>query len=188
LVSVGTIQLLFVWGGILNIMSVGAANKNKAVRLCAALILCVVSTLVLCVVLCVCIWAHVNFHGGINGLVTVLPAANAAQQGLDVTIGLGQSFAATDLQDLATSLAEQNYADEIAANADYLLNNPSLIEAAKTTILGKYTLHGSIYIYNLSAIIDWKPFIYGAGILSIIGFVVGTVMLVFNLSNKSQRN
>jgi len=136
------------------------------------------------ILLSVCTW---GVPGGINGLVTVLPAANAAQQGLDVTIGLGQSFAATDLQDLATSLAEQNYADEIAANADYLLNNPSLIEAAKTTILGKYTLHGSIYTYNLSAIIDWGTFINACISFLVIAITLFSILRFAQWSAKKRQ-
>ena len=97
--------------------------------------------------------------GGIKGLVTVLPAANDLQKGMNETIGLGQKFNASDLQALGTKLAEQNYAAQIANDANYLLNNPNLIESAKSTILSKYTLHGAVYTYNLSAVIDWGSFI-----------------------------
>ena len=105
--------------------------------------------------------------GGIKGLVTVLPAANDLQKGMNEAIGLGQSFQASQLQELGTKLAEQNYAAQIANNANYLLENPNLIEAAKSTILSKYTLHGGIYTYNLSATIDWGSFIN-----AIISFII----------------
>ena len=105
--------------------------------------------------------------GGIKGLVTVLPAANDLQKGMNETIGLGQSFQASQLQELGTKLAEQNYAAQIANNANYLLENPNLIESAKSTILSKYTLHGGIYTYNLSATIDWGTFIN-----AIISFII----------------
>lgn len=105
--------------------------------------------------------------GGIKGLVTVLPAANDLQKGMNEAIGLGQSFQAGQLQELGTKLAEQNYAAQIANNANYLLENPNLIEAAKSTILSKYTLHGGIYTYNLSSTIDWGSFIN-----AIISFII----------------
>ena len=97
--------------------------------------------------------------GGIKGLVTVLPAANDLQKGMNEAIGLGQSFQASDLHALGIKLAEANYADQIAGNANYLLENPQLIESAKSTILSKYTLHGAKYTFNLSAVIDWGSFI-----------------------------
>ena len=97
--------------------------------------------------------------GGIKGLVTVLPAANDIQKGMNESIGLGQSFQASDLQALGTKLAEVNYAAQIERNADYLYENPQVIEAAKSTILSKYTLHGAKYTYNLSSVIDWGSFI-----------------------------
>ncbi|MCQ2799125.1 MAG: MscL family protein [Bacilli bacterium] len=102
--------------------------------------------------------------GGLKGLVTVLPALTDAQKGMD---GIGQKFDASTLQTHATTLAKANYAEQIANDANYLLNNPNLIESAKSTILGKYTLHGTTYTYNLSAVIDW-----GAFINAVISFVI----------------
>ena len=99
--------------------------------------------------------------GGIKGLVTVLPAANDLQKGLNEGLGLGQKFAASDLHELGKKLAESQH------GADVVAANPNLIESAKTTILGKYTLHGATYTYNLSAVIDW-----GAFINAIISFIV----------------
>ena len=105
------------------------------------------------ILLSLCTWA---VPGGLKGLVTVLPALNDAQKGID---GIGQKFAAADLQTLAVKVAEGNYADQIAANPNYLNENPNLIESAKTFLTSKYTLHGSTYTYNLSAVIDWGTFI-----------------------------
>lgn len=105
------------------------------------------------ILLSLCTWA---VPGGLKGLVTVLPALNDAQKGID---GIGQKFAAADLQTLAVTVAEGNYADQIAANPNYLNENPNLIESAKTFLTSKYTLHGSTYTYNLSAVIDWGTFI-----------------------------
>ena len=49
------------------------------------------------ILLSICTWA---VPGGIKGLVTVLPAVNAAQAGLapDAAVGLGQQLAAPPLQ------------------------------------------------------------------------------------------
>ena len=97
--------------------------------------------------------------GGLKGLVTVLPAVNAAQAGMDPSVGLDQSFAVSELQNLAKAEATKVYADQIAADAKYLDKNPTLIEAMKTTILSKYNLHGTVYTYSMSAVIDWGTFI-----------------------------
>ena len=101
------------------------------------------------ILLSVCTW---GVPGGLKGLVTVLPAANDVQRGMNASIGLGQQFAAGDLHKLGTKLAEANYATQIADNANYLVENPNLIEASKSTILSKYTLHGTTYTYNMSAV------------------------------------
>ena len=130
------------------------------------------------ILMSVCTWW---VPGGIKGLVTVLPAANAAQKGLNEAIGLGQKFQASELQALGTKLAEANYAAQIANDPNYLLNNPNLIEAAKTTILSKYTLHGATYTYNLSAVIDWGTFINA--IISFILIAI-TLFIIIKVANR----
>ncbi len=130
------------------------------------------------ILMSVCTWW---VPGGIKGLITVLPAANAAQKGLNEAIGLGQKFNAADLQALGTELAKVNYADQIANNANYLLENPNLIESAKSTILSKYTLHGTVYTYNLSAVIDWGTFINA--IISFILIAI-TLFIIVKVANK----
>jgi large-conductance mechanosensitive channel len=110
------------------------------------------------ILLSVCTWM---VPGGLNGLVTVLPAVNPAQSGLNPAIGLDQQIAVDELQTLAESFALQNYtAEEIASNTN-------LIESAKSTILSKYTQYGTTYVYNQSAIIDW-----GSIINAIISFII----------------
>ncbi len=110
------------------------------------------------ILLSVCTW---GVPGGLKGLVTVLPALNDAQKGMDVVNGLGQKFDASQLQDLATAEANVLYTEATVAD------NPNLIESVKTTILSKYTLHGSQYTYNMSAVIDW-----GTCINAIISFLI----------------
>ena len=120
------------------------------------------------ILLSVCTW---GVPGGIKGLVTVLPAVNKAQEGLD---GIGQSFQASQLQSLATNMAKNIY------GSDVVEATPTLIENVKTTILGKYTLHGTTYTYNLSAVIDWGTFINAIISFLIIALTLFTIVKVFN--------
>ncbi len=127
------------------------------------------------ILLSVCTW---GVPGGIKGLVTVLPAVNDAQKGLD---GIGrQTFQAAELQEIATKLAEKTYGEAAVAAT------PTLIENVKTTILGKYTLHGTTYTYNLSAVIDWGTFINAIISFLIIAITLFTIVKVFN-SLKAKR-
>mgnify|MGYP002515369399 CR=1 FL=1 len=117
------------------------------------------------ILLSVCTWA---VPGGLKGLVTVLPAVNETQAGMDVANGLGQQFAAGSLHTLAEAEAYELYGETVVTQ------NPNLIESVKTTILSKYTLHGTTYFYNGSAIIDW-----GAFINAIIAFlIIGTTLFI----------
>ena len=119
--------------------------------------------------------------GGVKGLVTVLPAATDVQKGMDPALviengsALGQKFASADLQALATAEAEKLYTPAVVAA------NPNLIESVKSTILGKYTLHGKLYTYNLSAVLDW-----GAFITAIISFLIiaVTLFIIIKAANK----
>ena len=115
--------------------------------------------------------------GGLKGLVTVLPAfpGSAAQAGMDPSlsvkvgenvVSLGQKFDMAYLQDLAKALAEKTY------GADVVAENPNLIESVKATIVGKYTLHGTLYTYNMSAVIDW-----GALLTAFISFLIIALVL-----------
>lgn len=116
--------------------------------------------------------------GGLKGLVTVLPPfpGSVAQAGMDpnltVTLAdgkvikLGQSFNMSNLHDLAKALAIKTY-DAATVEA-----NPNLIESVKATILSKYTLHGTLYTYNMSAVIDW-----GAIITAVISFIIIALVL-----------
>ena len=104
--------------------------------------------------------------GGLKGLVTVLPALNAAQEGLNPAVGLGGEFAKADLHSLGTALANATYGEATVAA------NPNLIESCKATITSNYTLHGTTFTYNMRAIIDW-----GTLINAFISFVIIAVVL-----------
>ena len=144
------------------------------------------------ILMSICTW---RLPGGIKGLVTILPAANDVQSGLDpnvrvfgeggkVVASLGQEFQSGQLQALAKELAYKNYAEQIELNPDYITQNPNLIESTKTTILGKYTLHGTKYVYNLSAIIDW-----GTLINAVISFLIiaVTLFVIIKAANKMNK-
>ena len=129
------------------------------------------------ILLSVCLW---GVPGGLKGLVTVLPAANNVQKGMNASIGLGQKFAAGELQMLAERLAAANYPnlDPAADTAAWT----TAVEGAKGTILGKYTLHGTTYTYNMSAVIDW-----GAFINAILSFLIIALVLfiIVRTANKA---
>ncbi len=127
------------------------------------------------ILMSVCTW---RVPGGIKGLVTVLPAANEAQRGMDAANGLGQSFQASELQALATTLANNTYGVE---NVEANLN---LIESAKTTILGKYNLHGTTYVYKLSSTIDWGTFINAVISFFIVAITLFVIIKVFAKMQK----
>lgn len=123
------------------------------------------------ILLSVCTWA---VPGGLKGLVTVLPALNDAQKGMDATRGLGQFFDVSALQDLAK-------AEAIATYGEATINEtPTLIENVKATILSKYTLHGTTYTYNMSAVIDWGTLINAFISFIIIALVLFTIVKVAN--------
>ena len=104
--------------------------------------------------------------GGLKGLVTVLPALNDAQKGFRPDLGIGQSFAKGELQEMATKLAVDTYGQ------DKVNELPTLIENAKTTLTGQYELHGMTYTYKMSAVIDWGSFIN-----AVIAFIIIAITL-----------
>ena len=107
------------------------------------------------ILLSIATWA---VPGGIKGLVTVLPAVNDAQKGLP---GIGQSFKIEELQAMTFKFAENNNAVVGIANADktFTVTDTAGYAAMQSGLLSKYTLHGTTYTYNMSAVIDWGTFI-----------------------------
>lgn len=97
------------------------------------------------ILLSVCTWA---VPGGLKGLITVLPAANDAQRGV---AGIGQKFASSDIVDATIAFAKAQGVTITAESNTYIQWQNSL--------LAKYTLHGTTYTYNMSAVIDWGTFI-----------------------------
>lgn len=108
--------------------------------------------------------------GGLKGLVTVLPALNDAQKGINESWGLGQKFDASELQTLATK-----YAEEVYGSTDAMV-----VGTAKAEILGKYDLHGTVYTYKMSAVIDWGTLINAVLSFIIIAIVLFIIVKVAN--------
>ncbi len=130
------------------------------------------------ILLSICTW---GVPGGLKGLVTVLPALNDAQRGMDAANGLGQFFDASELQTLATKEAVSLYTQ---ATVD---SNPNLIESVKSTIISKYTLHGTTYTYNLSATIDWGAFINAVISFLVISITLFIIVKVFNTLSAKRK-
>lgn len=102
--------------------------------------------------------------GGLKGLITVLPAINDAQKGLDPANGLGQKFTVGELQGLAEAYAQRVYGSTGAM----------VVSASKNEILAKYTQYGGLYAYKMSAIIDW-----GTLLTAVISFIIiGLVLFI----------
>lgn len=109
------------------------------------------------VLLSVCTWA---VPGGLKGLVTVLPAINDAQRGVE---GIGQAFGTSQLTEMVLKYA-QSKGIVISTASDY-----ASVEAA---LLKQYTQYGNSYFYNGSALINW-----GAIINAVISFLIIALVL-----------
>ncbi len=108
------------------------------------------------ILLSICTW---GVPGGLKGLVTVLPAANDAQKGIE---GIGQTFGLDQLKQM-TEIYAQTKGVEITDG------NYAAMESALTS---KYTLHGTTYYFNGSSIIDW-----GTLINAVISFLIIAIVL-----------
>ena len=108
------------------------------------------------ILLSICTW---GVPGGLKGLVTVLPAINDAQKGIE---GIGQAFGLDQLKEM-TEIYAQSKGVEITSD------NYAALESALTS---KYTLHGTTYYFNGSSIIDW-----GSLINAVISFLIIAIVL-----------
>ena len=97
------------------------------------------------ILMSICTW---GVPGGINGLVTVLPAVNAAQSGENFA---GQFFSVADVNSKVISYAA-------AQGKIVTVDDPSFLQW-KDALLKNYTLHGTTYTFNGSNIIDCGTFI-----------------------------
>lgn len=121
------------------------------------------------ILLSLCTW---GVPGGLKGLVTVLPAANATQAGI---AGIGQKFLNSDLSAMA-----QKYAEQLGGT--YEGNEATWIASLKTL----YTQHGDVWTYNQSAVIDWGTFINACITFLIIALTLFVVLKVYGWSKKKR--
>ena len=122
------------------------------------------------VLMSVCTW---RIPGGIKGLVTVLPAANPAQEGV---AGIGQKFQSSEIVEKTIAFAKSQ---DVTITKD----DASFIQW-QNALLAKYTLHGTTFTYNLSAVIDW-----GALINAVISFLIiaVTLFVIVRVAAKSAK-
>ena len=99
--------------------------------------------------------------GGLKGLVTVLPAVNPTQEGV---AGIGQKFAAADIVEMTIKYA--------ASQGVTITKDSDSFMQWQNSLKGLYTLHGTTWTYNMSAIIDW-----GTLINAVISFLIIAVVL-----------
>ncbi len=121
----------------------------------------IVNTLV-SILMSICTW---GVPGGLTGLVTVLPAANSAQAGV---AGIGQTFSSDP--DVVTEMVNR-YAE--------VYNLTKSLTSARSELLSKYTLHGNVYYYNGSALIDWGSFINAVISFFVIAITLFVIVRVF---------
>ena len=115
------------------------------------------------ILMSVCTW---GVPGGLSGLVTVLPAASAAQRvPTDITVAgeaLKQSYTASEWATLSQ-------ADDFT-----------------TAISGMYTKHGTSFYYSGAAIIDWGAFINAIISFLIIALTLFVIIKVVNYLQKKR--
>jgi large conductance mechanosensitive channel len=102
-------------------------------------------TAVVNILLSLCTW---GLPGGLKGLVTVLPALNAGQAGID---GIGQTFEAGDIVTATVAYAKTQGVN-ITKDSDTFIQWQNALKLL-------YTAHGTTYYFNGSALIDWGTFI-----------------------------
>lgn len=115
------------------------------------------------ILLSICTW---GVPGGLTGLVTVLPAANDAQKGIE---GIGQYFSNNDLAEMA-----KIYCTKLGGT--YQGNEAQWINSLKAL----YTQHGDTWTYKQSAIIDWGTFINAIIAFLIIALTLFVILKTFN--------
>lgn len=146
-------------GGLLKEF-VAFINRGSVVDLAVGVIIggafSAIVTAVVNVFLSLCAWA---VPGGLKALVTVLPAANSAQEGV---AGIGQKF--TNLTDATIEYA--------AAQGTTITKDSDSFFKYQDVLTKLYTAHGNTYYFNGSALIDW-----GALLNALISFLIIALVL-----------
>lgn len=127
-------------------------------------------TAIVNILISVCTW---GVPGGIKGLVTPLPAANAAQKGIE---GIGQFFNKSTIADATIKYAASQGVTITASSDSFPM--------WQTNLLSNYTLHGNTYYFNGTAIIDWGTAINAVISFLIIGVTLFVIVKVVNYLRK----
>jgi len=117
------------------------------------------------ILLSICTW---GVPGGLKGFVTILPAINAGQTGI---AGIGQTFGSDSASIVSATL-------NFAASKGVVLSGAGDANYATwySQLMTNYTLHGTTYYFDGSALIDWGTFIN-----AIISFLIIALSLFFIL-------
>jgi large conductance mechanosensitive channel protein len=131
------------------------------------------------ILMSICTW---GVPGGISGLVTVLPAATNAQRGLQFLENgekvFRQSFELGDLNTMVINWAASQ-------NVIITTDSDSFVQW-KNSLLTNYTLHGTTYTYNMSAVIDWGTFINAVISFLIISVTLFVILKVYTTLKKKR--
>ncbi len=143
-------------------------NKGNALMLAVGVVIggafSAITNAFVNILLSVCTWA---VPGGLKGLVTVLPAVNSMQEGVE---GIGQKF--TDITDATIKYA--------ASQGVTITKDSDTFVQWQNALKGLYTLHGTTWTYNMSAVIDWGTLINACISFVIIALVLFAVVKVAN--------
>lgn len=113
-------------------------------------------TAVVNLLLSVCMW---GIPGGLNGLITILPALKPEQAGMSIGGQTLQSFVSSDFSKLAQTVGQEAGATDAVTYGTNILN-------------ANYTKYGTLYVSNGASIINW-----GAVINALISFLVVAIVL-----------
>ena len=111
------------------------------------------------ILLSICTW---GVPGGLAGLVTVLPPANAAQDA--GTMGWQNSYTAAEFQNALNTMNDEG--------------------EVTTVFINSYVQHGNSYFYKGAAVIDWGAFINAVIAFLIVGLTLFVIVKVYNYLKK----
>ena len=149
-------------------------NKGNAFMLAVGVVIgsafSAITTAFVNILLSVCTWA---VPGGLKGLVTVLPALNSTQEGV---AGIGQKF--TDITDATIKYA--------LSQGVVITKDSDTFVQWQNALKGLYTLHGSTWTYNMSAVIDWGTLINAVISFLIVALTLFIIVKVVNTLNAKR--
>ena len=147
-------------------------NKGNAFMLAVGVVIGSAFTAIInsfvAILMSVATWA---VPGGIDGLVSVLPASNNSQAGiLDATgkVVVGNCFTTNDLDAVTRAYADFLGKEVVDASG----KQTDLYATVQADLLSKYNVYGGTYAYKSAAVVNW-----GALINAIISFLIVAIVL-----------